>query len=95
MGPILIPERVTGIEPVTTAWKAVAIPFCNTRKSGRPDLNRRPLRPKRSALAVCATPRKCVKYTAFKQFRQGKIYVSVQPLLLQASKRQVQRVKLL
>ena len=28
-------------------------------QSGRPDLNRRPLRPKRSALAVCATPRKC------------------------------------
>lgn len=27
------------------------------RQSGRPDLNRRPLRPKRSALAVCATPR--------------------------------------
>ena len=26
-------------------------------QSGRPDLNRRPLRPKRSALAVCATPR--------------------------------------
>ena len=51
-------ERAVGIEPTTTAWKAGAIPFCNARtRSGRPDLNRRPPRPKRGALAVCATPR--------------------------------------
>ena len=31
-------------------------------QSGRPDLNRRPLRPKRSALAVCATPRDNLVY---------------------------------
>jgi hypothetical protein len=46
-----------GIEPITAAWKAAAIPFCNARRlSGRPDLNRRPLRPKRSALPSAPRP---------------------------------------
>ena len=27
-------ERATGVEPVTTAWKAAAIPFCNARSRG-------------------------------------------------------------
>lgn len=40
-------------------------------RSGRPDLNRRPLRPKRSALAVCATPRRHDKYTAYGHSRQA------------------------
>jgi hypothetical protein len=74
-------ERAVGIEPTTTAWKAGAIPFCNARmgvslwtrpRSGRPDLNRRPPRPKRGALAICATPREMQrKYTAVGPFRQG------------------------
>ncbi len=40
-------------------------------QSGRPDLNRRPLRPKRSALPVCATPRRPSKYTAYAGSRQA------------------------
>ena len=60
-----------GIEPITTAWKAGAIPFCNTRESGWPDLNRRPLRPKRSALPSALHPVLGPQYTAFALFRQG------------------------
>ncbi len=59
-------ERVMGIEPTTTAWKAVVLPLNYTRinktnitimfqpqtevKSGRQDSNLRPLGPKPSAL---------------------------------------------
>lgn len=42
-------ERVTGIEPVYSAWKAAALPLCYTREE------RQAARPFRPAPIVCAT----------------------------------------
>ena len=44
------PERKTGIEPASLAWKARALPLSYSRVSERPDSNRRPQRPERCAL---------------------------------------------
>ncbi len=51
----IVLERVMGIEPTTSAWKAEVLPLNYTRLfkikwSGRQDLNLRPLGPKPSAL---------------------------------------------
>ena len=52
-------ERVTGIEPASSAWKAEVLPLNHTRVawSGRLDSNQRPSAPKADALPSCATPR--------------------------------------
>ena len=52
-------ERVTGIEPASSAWKAEVLPLNHTRMrwSGRLDSNQRPSAPKADALPSCATPR--------------------------------------
>ncbi len=58
------PERVRGIEPPSSAWKAGALPLSYTRiasalrRSGREDSNLRPPAPKAGALPGCATPRR-------------------------------------
>ena len=52
-------ERVTGVEPASSAWKAEVLPLNHTRIcwSGRLDSNQRPSAPKADALPNCATPR--------------------------------------
>ncbi len=51
-------ERVTGVEPASSAWKAEVLPLNHTRMwSGRLDSNQRPSAPKADALPNCATPR--------------------------------------
>ena len=57
-------ERVTGIEPALSAWKAEVLPLNHTRIckdcwSGRQDLNLRHPAPKAGALPNCATSRLC------------------------------------
>lgn len=54
---LVISERVEGIEPSSSPWKGDVEPLNYTRWSGWWDSNSRPPRPKRGALANCATPR--------------------------------------
>ena len=58
-GLLLHLERVTGVEPASSAWKAEVLPLNHTRIcwSGRLDSNQRPSAPKADALPNCATPR--------------------------------------
>ena len=66
MGPGCSLERVTGIEPALSAWKAGVLPLNYTRInalkarwSGRQDSNLRHPAPKAGALPNCATSRRC------------------------------------
>ena len=69
MGPGCSLERVTGIEPALSAWKAGVLPLNYTRInalkarwSGRQDSNLRHPAPKAGALPNCATSRCYVLY---------------------------------
>ena len=59
LGLLFCVERVTGVEPASSAWKAEVLPLNHTRVrwSGRLDSNQRPSAPKADALPNCATPR--------------------------------------